>query len=302
MKKLVLGAVMAIACISEAAAERRVITPSGQPDVTFPSATLEQASGQIVSLCMNRGWQVVSQTTNQVVCEIPQNFGTTLVQQLLLGNSYSTTPRTFTRVSLAQVGANVRAQAAAWAETQMAFGQVRQHQYTDDATMDNLTMMLATAGGELPAGTRFTGTYLGIEGTAQVQGRTATLPVRHVYANSTAAEAGLQVGDVITKLRNRTFQNEEEFTGRLNRIRNGERFPLTVRRNGQELTLNLVSRARPSVGSAEYEALRNEARDVQARLGQESTPAVSAAATMPSESGSAPVTPPAEPGQPSQDE
>jgi S1-C subfamily serine protease len=57
---------------------------------------------------------------------------------------------------------------------------------------------------------------------------------------SPAAEAGLKSGDVIVKLGDRQIGNLEDFDSALRRFDAGEKVPVVVKRDGKELTLEVV--------------------------------------------------------------
>lgn len=259
MRSAIVAAALSCGLIpSLAHAARQVVTPSGQPDAMFRGAPLQDATSKVVNQCMNKGWAVASQSTNQVVCEVPVGAMKAAFQQMLLGNSYSTTPRTFARFTVAQVGDSSRVQAAAWVETQMAFGQVRQQPYTDDETFNGLQGFLLEAGGELPPGSRITGVYIGFNGEPQAEGKKIVLPVTSVTAGSPGALAGLQVGDRVLKLNGQPFKNFEDFKKKLNKVGAGVRFPLEIERAGKAQTLTVVAAEFPMVGSPEWTALQRE--------------------------------------------
>ncbi len=241
-------------------AAREVLTPSGQPDAVFEATSLADAHSKISNACMNRGWQVASQTTNQVVCEIPVGTVKAAFQQLLVGNSYSTTPRTFVRFSIAQVGPHARAQAAAWVETQMAFGQLRQQPYVDDTTQNNLQGFLIQAGGELPPGSRIPGIYLGIGGSEEIEGKKVSIPVTIVFEGSPGSEAGLRVGDLLTAVNGKSLKSMEDLRKQLNKIPAGVNYPLEIVRNGTPKKVMVLARERPVVGTPEWVAMRSVER------------------------------------------
>lgn len=79
----------------------------------------------IASVCMDRGRQVVSTSTNKVVCKAELSAGQAIVSQLALGNAYSTTPEGYVRFNIVPIPTGSRVQTSAWIETTMAFGQKR---------------------------------------------------------------------------------------------------------------------------------------------------------------------------------
>jgi S1-C subfamily serine protease len=256
MRVLVAGTAFLLVA-SPAMAERQLITPSGQPDSIFPAVTSKDAVSKLANQCMNKGWSITSQTDNQLVCEIPVNGFKAALQQMLIGNSYSTTPRSFVRFTVANLAEHARAQAAAWVETQMAFGQMRQQPYTDDGTMDGLVSFMLEAGGELTPGTRRTGNWFGIDGEVATDGRKYWFAVKHIFPGGPAARAGLRPGDQITKVANRTFKTREDFNKQAAKIAPGVSFPLSISREAQAETLNITSTAWPAVGTPEWDAIKN---------------------------------------------
>jgi hypothetical protein len=252
MRKIILGAA-AIAASTSALAERSIITPSGQPEAVFYKTTVAEAGAKLASTCMDLGWQVSAQTSNQVTCEVPMGMWQSVMTQMLIGNSYSTTPKGYVAINLVQLNDNVRAQGRAWAQTQMAFGQMQEHQYTDDGTFNNLLGFMGKAGGVLPIGTRFTGTYLGFE-NEDASNNTSGLNITVVYPTSPAERAGMKVGDQVVRIDGKGFKNATDFSKKLANIRTAT-YPVTVRRNGQEMVLTLTREARPTVGSPEWHVL-----------------------------------------------
>src|SRR5690349_5762617 len=113
----------ALAIVSAFTSSVAVATPAQS---TFYHTTLQEVGGRIAGQCMNLGWTVTNQGSNEVTCQVPMNFGKQLLAEVLLGSRYSTQTVQFVQVSFAQIGEDVRAQARSWLENQSAFGQVRQ--------------------------------------------------------------------------------------------------------------------------------------------------------------------------------
>ena len=218
--------------------------------MVFAAMPLDQAVAKVSSACMDRGWMVTNQINNQVVCEVPMGVWQSALTQLAIGNSYSTPPKQFVRVSLAQMGEHTRAQV--WAETQMAFGQMQHHQYQDDNTYNSMLTFLGEAGAQLPIGTTFTAhAYLGINGEATTwpNGRRSQYgqTLKRVMEGAPAHAMGVRTGDVLTKVNNRTFRDEAGLAALLNRQRIGQPITVTVMRNGEELTFNGTAKGRPAI-------------------------------------------------------
>ncbi len=241
-------------CLAQptSAREKDAVTPSGRAEMVFAYTPISDAVTAVGSKCMDRGWMITQQTSNQVVCEIPLGMWQSAFTQLLIGNQYSSDPKSFVRVSLAQTGEHTRVQTQVWAETQMAFGQMQHHQYQDDGTYNNMLGFLAEAGAQMPVGTTFPSTpHLGIDGenTTWQDGRRTQFGYRvtRIHPNTFAQTAGFQVGDVVGKVNNRTMRDQAGFGTLLGRQRVGASMTLTIIRDGQPVTISGVARGRPTI-------------------------------------------------------
>lgn len=249
--------VVAIAAIQPAAAvaaDRFAVPPSGRTEMVFAWTNPTDAANAVSSTCMDAGWMIVSNSGNQVVCEVPMGMWQSALTQMLLGNRYSTTPRSFARFSMSQIGEHTRAQAMYWAETQMAFGQVQQHQYSDGDTHNNLSDFLAAAGAQYPVGTTFPHyAYLGIDAVERTEtvrvGRRNLNGIRAagLVPDGPAVRLGLQEGDLIVRVNNRTFRDVAGFFDRMSDARVGAPLTLVVIRGDQEMTLTGTAEGRPSI-------------------------------------------------------
>lgn len=253
MKKIVaIACLLSVIPLAAVAREKEANTPSGRAEMVFAAMPLDQAVAKVSSACMDRGWMVTNQISNQVVCEVPMGAWQSALTQLAIGNSYSTPPKQFVRVSLAQMGEHTRAQTQVWAETQMAFGQMQHHQYQDDNTYNNMLTFLGEAGAQLPIGTTFTAhAYLGIDGEAKTwpNGRRSQYgqTLKRVMEGAPAHAMGVRTGDVLTKVNNRTFRDEAGLAALLNRQRIGQPITVTVMRDSEELTFNGTAKGRPAI-------------------------------------------------------
>jgi len=252
---LVIGAAAAAMLAGSALAAPLMVTPSGRPDALFPGMTADTAQAKIASYCMDKAMTVVSTSPGQVVCEAKMGMMQSVLSQMLIGNSYSTPPRQLIRFNVVSLGADARVQANAWIETQMAFGQMRQEALDGDKINDGLESILLGAGGSLPAGTRIKSgaAYLGFQGSPEVRnaGRSqfSVWPVKGFQADSPAKEAGVQIGDVITKVNGERVKGDDEMGTRLARMMHSGKpdFALTVERNGVEQTITVPMRERPAL-------------------------------------------------------
>jgi membrane-associated protease RseP (regulator of RpoE activity) len=254
--RMMIAAIAAAAALCAAepanALEKDAVTPSGRAEMVFAFTPIADAVTAVGSKCMDRGWMVTQQTNNQVVCEIPLGMWQSALTQLMIGNRYSSDPKSFVRVSLAQTGEHTRVQTQVWAETQMAFGQMQHHQYQDDGTYNNMLGFLAEAGAQLPVGTTFNSTaYLGVDGenTTWQDGRRTRYGrrVTEVLPNTFGQSVGIQVGDIIGKINNRTMNDEAGFGTLLGRQRVGASMTVTLIRDGQPVTISGTARGRPTI-------------------------------------------------------
>ncbi len=123
-------------------------TSSGRPEAVFRSTGVSDVQGKISQGCMNAGLVIYDASANQVVCGKTMEGGDAILAQLLIGNSYSTTPERRIRFTLAKVGSNVRVQAFQWYETQMAFGQVNRSELNSGKQFNEVQRFLYNIGGQ----------------------------------------------------------------------------------------------------------------------------------------------------------
>jgi S1-C subfamily serine protease len=69
--------------------------------------------------------------------------------------------------------------------------------------------------------------------------------IQRVGAGSTADQAGVQAGDIITKIGNEALSDSNAFLNLLNHHKVGENVAIEVWRSGQTLTLNAILQAQP---------------------------------------------------------
>lgn len=122
-------------------------TPSGKPEAIFTSTSAEDISGRIASACMSQGLMVFDQSNYQVLCGKTMTGGDSVMAQLLIGNSYSTTPEQKIRFAIANTGSGIRVQASQWIETQMAFGQMRRQELNGGKHFNDVQNFLYSIGG-----------------------------------------------------------------------------------------------------------------------------------------------------------
>jgi hypothetical protein len=87
---------------------------------------------------------------------------------------------------------------------------------------------------------------LGVEPDYGSEESTDGMKVAGVIAGTTADDAGMKAGDVLVKLNQTSIKNLYDLTGFLREAKVGEPLTIVVRRDGQDVTLNAVLKARRS--------------------------------------------------------
>lgn len=221
------------------------VTPSGATEMVF-AEPLPDVVGKLSTKCIDAGWTIATSTTNEVVCEAPMNFGQSLMGQLLMGNSYSTPPRRFFKYVVSTVNGVSRVQASGWMELQMGFGQVRRNDFSGPEFHNSAMTFLGTAGGQFPKGTSFPNhVYLGADMDSVPDGKFTNLRIKSFEPGSTAANAGFQVGDVITSVAKKRFKNAADLLDATARATKTETYPVEVLRGGSVVKLTVPRAYRP---------------------------------------------------------
>ncbi len=244
---------LAVMCAGDAGATRYINPPSGIPSALF-AGDGDAVSNTLAEACSTAGKQIISQQPNQVICEDHVGLLHSALQQVILGNSYSTKPRTFCLYRIVEGNGVATVQARRWTETTMAFGQVQREDYSSDDNFNSLENFLITAGGQLPEGSAFSGVMLGVDGKTNAANGHASFTVTAVDAGSSAEAAGVKFGDEITKIAGKTFATDDEMAERLFKLTAGKPFPVELMRGGQALTVNIMGVSRPLSGPVTFDA------------------------------------------------
>lgn len=147
MKKLLV--VLVAATVMAACAPQQALvkqTASGYPEGLFENTDIESVRSKLIEGCSSRGIFVQEATANQVVCGKTMEGGDAILAQMLVGNSYSTTPEQKVRFVIYQSGPNVKVTAQQWVESQMAFGQMRRQELTGNNQKNDLQRFLFSLG------------------------------------------------------------------------------------------------------------------------------------------------------------
>ncbi len=87
-------------------------------------------------------------SSNQVVCEKTMTGGDAVLAQMLVGNSYLTTPVRKLRFIIYKLNQNVKVTAQEWFQSQMAFGQVNKQELKSNNQRNDIQNFLFHLGAE----------------------------------------------------------------------------------------------------------------------------------------------------------
>lgn len=143
---LIASVLFVSACVAQ---EPRIKnTSSGYPEATFMNTSVSKVRNKLIAACDSHGIMVSESTENSVICGKEMSGGQGVLAQVLIGNSYSTTPQDKIRFTIYQAGKNVKVSAHEWIETQMAFGQMHQMELNSNNQFNSVERMLTSIGGK----------------------------------------------------------------------------------------------------------------------------------------------------------
>ncbi|MCM2340110.1 hypothetical protein [Rhodoferax sp.] len=137
--------------IVTACAQQQILlkqTSSGYPEGVFKNTNVESIRSKLLDACSIRGYLVHEATGNQVVCGKTMSGTEAVFAQMLVGNSYSTTPEQRIKFIVYQSGSNVKVTANQWIESQMAMGQVRRQELNSNNQNNSIQQLLFSMGAE----------------------------------------------------------------------------------------------------------------------------------------------------------
>ena len=149
MKKLI--TIIASTLVLTACAHQQALlksTSSGYPEGIFPNSNVEAVRSKLIDGCSSKGILVQETNGNQVVCGKTMEGGDAVLAQMIVGNSYSTTPERKIRFVIYQSGTDVRVTAQQWMESQMAFGQIRRQELNSNNQKNNVQQLLFSLGAQ----------------------------------------------------------------------------------------------------------------------------------------------------------
>lgn len=249
------------------------MTPSGATEAIF-DMPVTNASDALVNGCIDAGQTVISSTSTVVVCEFYLNTTESVLGALLLGNQYSTPPRSYVRFNAAELRGSTRVTANAWLETQMAFGQIRKQDLGSDHFHNEVMGFLASAGGRFPAGTVFPNhAYAGMRWEVALSPEKG-LRVIEVADGSPAQEAGIQIGDIVTMIARERIKDFSDVLDGLEKAARNPTYDVAFYRDGKKMSLALAKRFRPMEVEPALPALvePEQPSEVAAQAPQAATP------------------------------
>lgn len=236
-------------CSPAYAGELKPIARTNNPEGFFTNGEPEELSSRIASKCMDRKWAVIEQSKLAILCT-HEDKGLNAIANLLGGNKYRTPPVMYHRFNIVKLTSGLRVQASEWTESQNAFGRVDR----SESGAFEPEKILRELGGEYPDGTKFECCHLGVTGTFEGSGKTATYQVQTVRQGTAASEAGLVAGDKIAAINDKPVKDESTLAWRFSSMREGKPFSITIQRDGQALTLSAIAKPFPAAGTEEYKA------------------------------------------------
>ncbi|MDC9594080.1 hypothetical protein [Xenorhabdus sp. IM139775] len=92
----------------------------------------------LTTYCNEHGFMVMEATESTILCSKETEGMASIMTQMAIGNSYSTTPVVKLRFSIGEVDKKVKVWADTWVETQMTMGQINQMKLNDNSTINAL--------------------------------------------------------------------------------------------------------------------------------------------------------------------
>lgn len=146
MKSIAFVASIALLTGCAAQVPLSVHTQSGYAEGIFEGLTMDEVSSRITERCINKGFTVEDSNKNSVVCSKEETGGGAVLAQLMIGNSYSTTPVSKIRFVMIHKNQQTRVVAYPSMSTQMAFGQVKSVEMNSANTRNNIQKAFAEMG------------------------------------------------------------------------------------------------------------------------------------------------------------
>lgn len=128
----------------------------------------------------------------------------------------------------------------------MPFGQVQRLDFSGVDFHNSIMGFMVSAGGKFPVGTIFPNhVYIGFNMENIQNGKYRALKVTEVIPNTAASRAGLEIGDLVTRIAGRNFKDDEQYLEAVAKAAKSETYKLDVNRNNESITLTLDREFRP---------------------------------------------------------
>lgn len=115
---------------------------SGKPEMLFEKSNIKEVRNKVKNECLDKNLEFEARGDRVLHCWGGMQGASSVAAQLLIGNSYSTTPVKKINFYFTQKSSDVLVKASGWVETQMAFGQVRRMELTTNQDKNALYFFL----------------------------------------------------------------------------------------------------------------------------------------------------------------
>ena len=222
------------------------VTPSGATEAFF-GMSVQETSDLLANKCLDLGWTMVSSNPTTVVCEVPVSFGSRLLSALA-GPSYATPPRQYFRINLAASRGYTRVQASAWQEIQTAFGQTQRTDLASENYHNNVMGFFQLIGGLYPPNTEFPNHAAMATGYEFVETPRDGMLLTKVEPNGPFDRAGLQDGDLITRIAGERIADNDDVSDGLHKAIGAGTFEVEYYRAGEKKKVSVQREFRAAVG------------------------------------------------------
>lgn len=121
--------------------------PATPPQAMFVGESVPEVTGKLVSICMDRGYEVMESSNTHVLCETRATSAEDMMYRSLMVGSGGTPTVKRIRFSMASVPEGVRVMGSLNLQSQQVFGQVKSMPVTDAKTREQIRSALLQAGG-----------------------------------------------------------------------------------------------------------------------------------------------------------
>jgi len=216
------------------------------PPSVVIKAPLDQVKSALVSRLAPLGYNIVADTPYQMAFSKEVNGFKGALAQVLMGNSYSETPKDTATFMFAASGDQVMVTAAEELSVRMAFGNVNRTNLLDNKkNREGMQQFLNSVKATLE--TPRTGGIIGLDVQPDVQrvGDLSGMRISVVTPGGPAEAAGVKVGDLLTAIDGKSVQTRDALGEAIIPLKPGTIAKLTVVRAGapQEIAVEVWDRA-----------------------------------------------------------